>query len=703
ETQFDPQAPRLSCSITDRSLKDSEPLVAHFLDLISLPDSRFEVTKVLDYLRLPALQRKFGFEDEDLDKIQWWLKSANIHWGLDKEHKASKLSQGDSYKQLSEQFTWQWGLKRLLKGYAFSDQETIDNNQLLLPHIEGQSAILLGRLMQLLEELQAYIQQLTKAKTVSQWVEFLYQGLNDFYHFDRDDMATRTLIKQVIESLKNDSTLAGYENKISYSVMRYYLQQSFIETGAGHQFLNGQITFCSMVPMRSIPFKVIAVLGLNDGQFPRQSIPLSFDLMSREPRREGDRSRRADDRYLFLEALISAREKLYLSYQGRDIRQNTEKQPSLILKELMVYLEKAYGWEFDEHSHWPFYQHGLHPFSPANYQGEDRSYDKSWLRFNQKGDVRDNLAISLLDVYSPSPFPKGGSVVDIEDLVKFFDNPLKVFAQNQLSLYFEQNEDTPEDIEPFDVNGLVNYQMRQSYCQQLEKNEASEVTSQYFHLSGLLPDSPLADEKLHESLLESESLIEEIKVLGQLCDERLKLQFNSFELTSNLTWIMNDRELLSWRPAKLKPKDLLRLWLMHLLATINKQQSIISRYFCFKDKTGIQQWLLNPISPEDAQHVLSELLNAWQQGAQQPVLVHAVLADALLKKNANLNLDELHNKSGALLKDWTKTIVSGDFSRGLDNDPYFTWFYTTVPDMLQALPQLYKLYQPLYAHLEVVK
>lgn len=79
--------------------------------------------------------------------------------------------------------------------------------------------------------------------------------------------------------------------------------------------------------MRSLPFKVICLLGLNDGDFPRNTKAAVFDLVAKHPAK-GDRARRDDDRYLFLEALISAREILYLSYIGRDIRKDEELAPS---------------------------------------------------------------------------------------------------------------------------------------------------------------------------------------------------------------------------------------------------------------------------------------------------------------------------------------------------------------------------------------
>ncbi len=330
--------PPLPCSIADRGSKDAEPLVAAFVDLLSLPDSRFQVSQLLGFLRLNAVQAKFNFTDDELDKISAWLAQANIHWGLDKAHKAQVLSTTEA----SSQFTWQQGLSRLMRGFAFADHDALQQEQFLLSTIEGSDAILLGQLMLVLEQLQHYAQRLNQTRTPLQWQQYLHQLVDNCFSDTGSDAID--IIHQAIEQLVEYSQEAQFVNGVSLAIVQEFLNHHFSQPDPGRQFMVGQVTFCSMLPMRSIPFKVIAVLGLNDGDFPRQRKPQAFDLMQQTPSRIGDRSRRGDDRYLFLEALISARQALYLSYQGRNIKNNSEKQPSLVLKELFAYLTDAYGW-----------------------------------------------------------------------------------------------------------------------------------------------------------------------------------------------------------------------------------------------------------------------------------------------------------------------------------------------------------------------
>lgn len=296
----------------------------------------------MSFLRIPAMQTKFDLSIEDIDKVSVWLDYASIHWGLDQEHKQQTLKTNS----VSNSFTWQQGLSRLLRGFAYGDYEVIYDNQLLLPTVEGNDSELLGKVMLILEQLQLFALNLTKERTASQWQIFLNELIEEL--FDTTNNDGFTIVTQAIESLIEYCLHAKFEDKIDLLIIRDFLNQHFSQPDPGRQFIVGQVTFCSMLPMRSIPFKVIAILGLNDGLFPRQRQPLSFDLMSVTPAMLGDKSRRGDDRYLFLEAIISARKALYLSYQGKNIKNNAPKQGSLVLKELMEYLTLAYGWLFSD-------------------------------------------------------------------------------------------------------------------------------------------------------------------------------------------------------------------------------------------------------------------------------------------------------------------------------------------------------------------
>ena len=336
------------------------------------------------------------------------------------------------------------------------------------------------------------------------------------------------MINQAIEHLVDYCQDAEFDDAISLAVVVNFLSGQFSQPDPGRQFMIGQVTFCSMLPMRSIPFKVIAVLGLNDGDFPRQRQPLSFDLMASTPARIGDRSRRGDDRYLFLEAIISARKSLYLSYQGRSIKTNTEKQPSLVLKELLEYLTYGYGWCFDnslELENSPEFVNSSEPdnspeqggsltqlrqlpmqaYSESNYipvaadhglivntdnslpttndylgNNHYPSFDANWLALGQTKESswqRPNLAGYVNQSRVIDAFEQDGrtqidnqAVTNIElslnQLIAFFQHPSRAFARAQLQLNLAIEGTELSDDEPFGFEPLASYQTRLGFVEE---------------------------------------------------------------------------------------------------------------------------------------------------------------------------------------------------------------------------------------------
>ena len=475
--------PPLPCSIADRVAKDAEPVIAAFLEVLTLPDSRFQVSQLLAFIRLPAMQKKFGITVEEIDKVSIWLEQASIHWGLDAEHKSKMLDFGEQAHDQKSSFTWEQGLSRLLRGLAYSDQEAIFQGQLLLPSVEGNDAELLGQLMLIIEQLQQYSITLMQPKTAIQWNSYLFELLDTLFDFE-DEYCQNDLLT-AFESLAEYCLHANFTKVLPLLVVADFLQSHFSQPDRGRQFMIGQVTFCSMVPMRSIPFKVVGVLGLNDGEFPRQRPPLGFDLLESTAAKLGDRSRRGDDRYLFLEAIISARQSLYLSYQGNNIKTNAEKQPSIVLKEFVDYLQHGYGWQHEgetKKSHddvaYKTRYLAMQPFSLENYSEEYTngltSFDDKWLKIigispdnvidNKEAKSEVNIAQPLQSVQNLEFFADTTDIISIRDseLFSFYQHPSKVFAKVSLNLDFTDRQVTLSDVEPFDIGSIETYNMRQA-------------------------------------------------------------------------------------------------------------------------------------------------------------------------------------------------------------------------------------------------
>jgi exodeoxyribonuclease V gamma subunit len=723
------EVPPLPCSIADRSAKDSDPLVAAFTELLTLPDSRFGVSQLLAFLRLPAMAHKFSINGEDLVKISAWLEQATVHWGLDLTHKKSLLGQ-----EANASFTWQQGLSRLLRGFAYADSEQVYQQQLLLSNVEGSDGVLLGQLMLFIEQLHSFSENLQRSRNATQWQSFLLDQLDHlFSRVDGDNVSNENslmVIEKAIAGLVEHCHHAHFEDDISLLIIVDYLSQHFSQGDASKQFMVGQVTFCSMLPMRSIPFKVIAVLGLNDGQFPRQRQALGFDLMSLSKAELGDRSRRGDDRYLFLEAIISARNSLYLSYQGRNIKNNAEKQPSLVVKELMEYLAQGYGWKFTsepdendmegntEQENSAIYQLAMQAFSPQNYQGKWPSFDANWLALGQTPAIDDN---TLVEEPAISIDISAELSLSCQQLIRFYQHPAKMFAQQQLNLHFDNNNTLLEDVEPFSVNHLQSYLLRQDLLSATlnitsSKGESEQVLNRA-QLSGKFPDLPTTTTLFNDYQQDVQQFSDEISKLD--CDNpepvdcHIVLDINldkhshkKVRVSLNTKLAIKNNLLVHYRSSSAKAKDKFVMYFQQLVVQVWQQKAIanntenddehslklvqvtetIGLYFNTKAQK-VEQFTVANIP--DAQSKLIKLIKMFFKGQQQVLLLNGELAEQVFTKKRGQVVEMTQARFEGL---WL-----GDMStRGLSDDEYLNYFWPECPQYQNHQADIESIYQDLY-------
>ncbi|BFT30035.1 hypothetical protein D210916BOD24_12110 [Alteromonas sp. D210916BOD_24] len=516
---------RLPCSIADRSPMDAEPLIAAYMALLQLPDSRFGVADIMDYLQLDTVQKRFAIAQGDLDQMTEWLKQAHIHWGLNRQHKLA-VSEGVAH---DDTYSWWWGLRRLLMGMLACDNEMIIDGMLTIPDVEGQSAVTLGKLVEIVALLGRFANALTTPRSPSEWAKDLLELRDACFMPTREQEHSWELIAKVAADLAARCEEANYEHPLSLRQVRELLLNRFSSPDAGNHFMTGQVTVCSMLPMRSIPFKKVCILGLNDSEFPRKSTPLGLDLMANAARRIGDRSRRLEDRYLFLEAIISTRESLYLSYQGNDVSNNSERQPSLVLAEFLDMLLLGYEVNVEDY----LKQAPLHPFSEGSFNGTLPSYETGWLRLadalqrarkvvqhdNDKGKDKDKdstasttdtetaHSLPLLDLHSNDSETGADSDLRLTpmQIARAFKDPLEYFAVQRLGVNLSQSFTLLENSEPFETNALIRYQVLDAIFSSPERNAAevgsnstsySEQVIEFAALRGDIPNNPVAKEEL---------------------------------------------------------------------------------------------------------------------------------------------------------------------------------------------------------------
>ena len=463
--QLERQDPRfIPFTLADQGRRGREPLLIALEHLLRLPHSRFAVSDILDLLDVPALRARFGIGESDLPTLQRWIEGAGIRWGLDARQRESL----DMPAGL-EQNTWRFGLRRMLLGYASGRAPALGAIE-PYDEVAGLEAALTGPLLSLLEHLEVARQDLLQPATPQQWAERLQALLKVFFLAcdETDELLLGQLLK-LLEDWLDTCAQAAFAAPLPLGVVHEAWLAGMEQGGLSQRFLAGAVNFCTLMPMRAIPFRVVCLLGMNDGDYPRQQVPVDFDLM-RHDYRPGDRSRREDDRYLLLEALLSAREQLYVSWVGRNIRDNSERVPSVLVGQLRDHL--AAGWRLqgaaddaDALLAALTLEHPLQPFSPAYFSGQPGpdglfTYSREW-RAVHDPHVQQPLPGLLPALQQDTP-------LSLRQLAGFLRDPVAAFFAQRLKVHFDDNALAGCDDEPFALDGLENWQYQDDLSQALK-------------------------------------------------------------------------------------------------------------------------------------------------------------------------------------------------------------------------------------------
>ncbi|NMH61204.1 exodeoxyribonuclease V subunit gamma [Alteromonas ponticola] len=654
---------RLPCSIADRAPLDAEPLIAAYLELLHLPDSRFGVNQIMAYLRLESVQAKFDISNDNLELITHWLHKAHVHWGLDASQQSAVLGQ----PKTADTYSWEWGLKRLLKGMLAEDSALIVDDVLTVPDVEGQGTLVLGQLIHVLNQLRTFALALKQARTPAQWHTFLIE-LRDtcFAPLPTHEYAWEQ-ITHAAAAIEEHCNEANYTQPITLSQLRELLIKRFSRPDTGSQFHTGQVTFCSMLPMRSIPFKVVCILGLNDGDFPRQSQPISVDLMASEPARLGDRSRRQEDRYLFLEAILSARQHLYLSFQGRHARDNSERQPSLVLAELLTLISKGYGAPTNSFS---VKQQSLHPFSVANFAAGAATFDRGWMRLAQQ--IQRGA-----DNQQPAYLPLQLAPIEqltVTQLARSLAHPLKFFANERLHIYLESNGKLLDDAEPFNSNPLTRYQAMFALGEAVREQRNIDVVERTIELSGDLPATPLAP-VLMENWKSAAGLLTDALALGMIEPQIIDVLVDGVQLSAQV-WEDAERLVVYHYGSQTVQRTIEHVITARMCNVLNKMQPLeVYSLQWSGGEASVYKAVIPPEPSESAEQHLKLAVALMKQASEMPFPAFAELAHELIKKlPSQQRLTEWCDsfEAKAIL---TQQLQGQGMLSGLNQDPYVRLFY----------------------------
>lgn len=604
---------RLPFSIADRTLSAEGELSALIKQLLELPGSRFCVTGLLDLMGMPPIQRSLGLSDDDLGVIRSWLEQTRIRWGRD-EH--DRQTHGlPAYRANS----WAAGLDRLVLGYAMADDgTTLFRGIVPFDDLEGHQAVLLGTLIDFLKTLGEVVDILSIPASLSEWAVRLRRMLAALITADAADPHELTLVSGVFDRLHELQQLSGQSDTIPFSLVKSWLNSKLDHEQKGLGFMTGSVTFCAMLPMRSIPFKVIALLGMNDGEFPRRNRADGFDLINRYPRR-GDRSLRDEDRYLFLETLLSVRHTLYISYIGQNQKDNSELPPSVLVSELLDALNRRFvtseGKQVEEQL---IVRHRLQAFSPRYFTGQPSLFSYSRDNLSAARQQADQHPPSRQFLSAPLSEPSDDwRIIPLNRLLRFFSNPGRFFAENRLGIRLPYLNEALTDTEPFDTNHLDNYQLKDQMVRHFLQGQSQDQLLKRIRGLGVLPPAAHGDlifQELHEQVVPFSTAVSDIRNSStELPPLEIQLQLNNFQIRGTLNSIRSTG-LLRYRCAGFNPKDQITAWIEHLLLVCCAPAVYPQRTTLLMATDTIS---FRP--PEEAENILGSLLEWYWQGLCAPL------------------------------------------------------------------------------------
>ncbi len=605
------QSLRIPYSIADQSPRSQSRIIDGFLALLDITDSRFGATEVLSLLGFPAIKERFDLVESDMSVIEHWVKETHIRWGIDADARLAAGLTGSSDN------TWQAGLNRLLLGYAMpGENRHLFHGLLPYDNIEGSDAQILGNFLDFIDHLFSWSTDLARPRTLGQWQEALTGLIERFFRPDESEERELQILLDLLDGLVAIETNANLDDDFTPRVVKSYLRSKLEQNSFGSGFLTGGVTFCAMLPMRSIPFEIICLVGMGNDAYPRNFQPLNFDIIASHPR-AGDRSRRNDDKYLFLESIISARKQLYISYVGQSIQDNSSLPPSVLVSELLETIQRRFGGPDNKLMEKIVTRHRLQPFSPWYFRSGTGLFSYSIENMLAGAGQNDEpqLFVPARIPLSPEEARQGQNL-DLDSMGRFFGNPARFFIQQRLGMVLEDKSSLAEDRENFVLAGLEKYQVEQSLLNARMSGLDLADFKPVQKAMGQLPHGHVGDFNYNEMSIEVENFTSKIASLTSGAGRaplEIDLHIAGFDLSGRLSDIM-EPGLIFVRYARQRIRDILTAWIHHLVLGCQAPPEYPQTSFLICKDSAMT---FDPVPAKRA--LLEDLLNLYRRGLEKPI------------------------------------------------------------------------------------
>ena len=553
--------------------------------LLNLLSGNFKISSFIGFLELVPVRQRFDLSEDDLTIIRKQVMELHIHHGLNEEDSKYSLE-----KLISS----------LTLGYI---TEPIDfelfSEQVPAEKVHGTEIFeLISRLSECFRYLESIHKEVVLKKSPQDWVKLILDWTGELFKGDHTRLLSS--LNRILDSCE----IAEVGSKVEFNLIRNWLINQLNDSQATSSGFGHGVVLSSYIPYRNIPFKVTAMLGMNEATFPRNPARPTFDLINNEPRK-GERITKKDDELLFLEALHSTGDHLYVSYLGQDEHTKNEKLPSTFIQRIQDALNTS-GQKIDAKKE---KLHGFH----RDYFSTPQSYSNS----------RKELAILSYDQSKNThPFldkedsrlPEFDSkVIQLEELIEFFSQPCKWFSINKLQIKDSFTEREIEDREVFKITGLDGYKLAATISEAVSKNIPLEQVLNYSLSKGLIPQgtSGISGFKSNWAEIEKLNSVVSEKYSSSVNEDTISVNVGEFKVEGTIDGLYKNR-IVQWRTGRERAKDSIKLWLSHLMANVSSP-TFEESYFISKEKEKIKTTHLNRLKEPEV--ILKELIH-WFIEAQ---------------------------------------------------------------------------------------
>ncbi len=619
----------LPFSIADRNPLGASNMIEALTKVLMLSDTRFDVESVFELLDYDEIRVQFNLDENQVIQCRKLAKATNIRWGISAHYrKKNQLPATDEH-------TWKYALDRILLGYALGDSpDTIeqlfeadsdnDDNKAVktgLPllaynDIEGSDALMLANLKRFTDTVFRVNQWQQQSHSVIDWLDKTKTLITQLFSESSDNQP----ILKSLDNIRNNVLLTDFKKELSFTIFQKLLIENLQKITGTEKYLGHGITFCALVPMRSVPFKLVALMGMNDGEFPRQDKRHSFDLMAGQPRR-GDRSRRDEDRYLFLESLLATRSRLMISFTGQSVHDNSTLPPSVLVNELLDTLA-IYTGEKPESF---ICKHPLQAFSPRYFQENSDlfSYANEYLKLHTDDRTQkppSDIFISERLTELDDSYKK----ITLDALIKFYQNPARSFLQQRFSIQTYDDDITLPIREPFELESFKDREIREMI---MPCNESTTNAQLIARAKGLLPYGAIGDAVFNNEKQVIDTFKAQLPELELQDSQYFSISLGDFQLDGKLDKLTSSGRFVQQLTSPYF-RDYIDLWISHL--ALNTQTATPTIFYSPDIK-----FTLSAI--ENASELLKKLLNFYWQGLHFPLPFFPKSAFAMYKDKGTQN------------------------------------------------------------------